>query len=154
MEKFKVFFVYTFSWKNGNSVKWKEILAFSRTLENGKVRAFILPSGSRKFESCKFSNFKIWKLLKPRFVRFETLCTTPTLVWCLRVVGRLFPSLSDSHLASFRKSHFHDFNIFKLWIFKFELFGESIECIKKLTEPKMESLRETFWVWAPKMEIR
>ena len=57
-------------------------------------------------------------MLKSRIVRFDHIWTTPPLTRCLRAVGRPFPSRSDSHLSSFRKSHFLDFNIFKIWNWK------------------------------------
>ena len=85
---------------------------------SGKWKTVSLHSGSSKFEICKFSTFEFWKMLKSRFVRFDHICTTSTLTWCLRAVGRPFPTRSDSHLPSFRKSHFLDFNIFKIWIWK------------------------------------
>ena len=89
---------------------------------SGKWKTVSLHSGSSKFEICKFSTFEFWKMLKSRFVRFDHICTTPPLTWCLRPVGRPFPSRSDSRLPSLRKSHFLDFNIFKIWLQSFEFW--------------------------------
>ena len=81
---------------------------------SGKWKTVSLHSGSIKFEICKFSTFEIWKMVNSRFVRFGHICTTctPTLTWCLRPVGRPFPSRSDSAFIS--EIIFSRFQYFKI----------------------------------------